>query len=129
MNVVIVGAGSVGMLLTYYFTKHRISPTLVTNRVEQASALHNKGLHLTYVDELSEDVSISAIPFSKLHTVKQIDLLIIAVKSYDVHKVLAGLNVNTVQAILFVQNGMSHTTLFDHIQIDEIGVASIEHGA
>ncbi|MFC0558712.1 2-dehydropantoate 2-reductase [Halalkalibacter alkalisediminis] len=131
MRIVIIGSGSIGMLVTFYLTKkgHRIS--LLTNRQEQARVLNEKGIHLIIHDNERESVKVSADTFKDLQANGSIDLLILAVKSHQVKDVLAKLNqlhIN-IRAILFLQNGMAHTELLSTLEIPEVAVAVVEHGA
>ncbi len=129
MKVVVIGSGSIGMLMAFYLSKKGHPISLLTNRKEQALLIEENGLHMIHQDQQIEVVSVDAHPFSITSEYEQIDLAIIAVKSYQVKEVLTKIEHINVRSILFVQNGMGHTELFSQVTIPELSVAVIEHGA
>ncbi|MDT8859132.1 2-dehydropantoate 2-reductase [Alkalihalobacillus sp. MEB130] len=131
MNVVIIGSGSIGMLMAFYFTKLGCPVSLVTNRVEQADDLNQNGLHLFYSEKTIKKVSILAMNVQQLTQLTDVDLLIVTVKSHQVEHVIKQIDENQLNifSVLFLQNGMSHTELFHQISVPEIAVGVMEHGA
>jgi 2-dehydropantoate 2-reductase len=131
VGIVMIGSGSIGMLVTFYLSKQGHDISLFTNRPEQAEILNEKGLHLIIQGQRKECMRVEARPFSDIERGQTIDLVILAVKSYQVKGVinqLTDLEVK-IKAILFLQNGMSHTELIPVLKIPEIAVAVVEHGA
>ncbi len=126
-----IGSGSIGMLVTFYLLKKGQHISLFTNRQEQAKVLNEKGIHLILQGQEKENVRVSAGAFLDIQSNEPIDLLILAVKSYQVKGVLSDLKELhiDVRAILFLQNGMAHTELIPSLEIPEIAVAVVEHGA
>ncbi|TWI55787.1 2-dehydropantoate 2-reductase [Halalkalibacter nanhaiisediminis] len=129
MRIVIVGSGSIGMLMAFYLSKKGHNITLLTNRDEQAFRLKDKGLHIIHHDQQIEVVTVHAQTLLTYTNEESIDVAIVAVKSYQVEQVLTTLQELNVKSILFTQNGMGHTDLFPKVEKEELSVAVIEHGA
>ncbi|MBP3952137.1 2-dehydropantoate 2-reductase [Bacillus suaedae] len=131
MRVTIVGAGAIGMLLTYYLTKNGFETTLLTNSQRQASELMKQDLQIIKHDQTRDQIKVDARPLRTLVGGETIDLMILAVKSYDIENVLTYISELklSITSILFLQNGMGHIDLVSGLSIQEIGIGIVEHGA
>ncbi|WP_156314693.1 2-dehydropantoate 2-reductase [Halalkalibacter wakoensis] len=136
MKYVIIGSGSIGMLLSSYLAQQTNSLLLATHRNIQANQIEQKGLHLVHTDKITKvqhvrTSSCSALLKNNLTDIETIDVMIIAVKSHQVKQVLEDLKgiEHKVASILFLQNGMGHTEMFHDISIPEVAVGVVEHGA
>lgn len=100
MDVAIIGAGSVGLLLTAYLSeKHSV--TLYTKTAEQAALINQKGVtNLT----MKKTVFPRAVNIDKMMTH---ECIIVAVKSYHIQSLMPTL-ANFSTCFVFIQNGMSH---------------------
>jgi 2-dehydropantoate 2-reductase len=128
VKIVIVGSGSIGLLVTFYISKYHHSLTLITNRKQQADLIKERGVHVTSHNRTSKTF-VSVTTFLDLKWDETIDLLIVAVKSYQVKRIVEKVQCANVKSVLFLQNGMGHTEIFSELTIPEVAVAVIEHGA
>ncbi|MFC0473068.1 2-dehydropantoate 2-reductase [Halalkalibacter kiskunsagensis] len=128
MKIVIVGPGSIGLLVTFYLAHQHHMVSLVTNRQEQTTVINEKGIHLIRHKQIAK-MNVPVTTFSNFNWDETIDLLIVTVKSYQVTNVLKKVDFTNVKSILFLQNGMGHTEIFSKLAIPELAVGVIEHGA
>ncbi|WP_332690010.1 2-dehydropantoate 2-reductase [Halalkalibacter lacteus] len=128
MKIVIVGSGSIGLLVTFYLASHQHAIVLATNRKDQVDVIKEKGVHVVRHNQTAR-MNVSVSTFSDMKWDETIDLLIVAVKSYQVTSVLKKVHSAKVKSILFLQNGMGHTEIFSKLAIPELAVGVIEHGA
>lgn len=128
MDVVIVGAGSVGLLLGSYLSESGLKVTMVVRREEQASALKNNGIRRVNEDG-SESIfrvhATTAFPADNADSV-----WIIAVKYIDLQQLLVGLDgLQVKNPMLFIQNGLDHYGMANATSIPHLAFATVEHGA
>jgi 2-dehydropantoate 2-reductase len=128
MDVVIVGAGSVGLLLGSYLSESGLEVTMVVRREEQANTLNNKGIR-----RVSEDGSESIF---RVHATtafpkdNKSNVWIIAVKYIDLQKLLVQLDrLEIKNPMLFIQNGLDHYSIANATSIPHLAFATVEHGA
>ncbi|NEU29478.1 2-dehydropantoate 2-reductase [bacterium LRH843] len=129
MRVVVIGAGSIGMLTAFYLSKSGHETIVWTRRTEQAAFINEQGLKLVEQNGEIQATTVFAKPISAVTDKEDIDVAIIAVKSHQVEQVLREINHVSLRSVLFVQNGMGHLNLFPMLSIPEISVAVVEHGA
>jgi 2-dehydropantoate 2-reductase len=123
MEIGIIGAGSLGLLYSYYLCKdHTI--TLYTNRKQQADQIKLNGL-LMVKDGIHTRVTINA---DSTRNYKE-ELLIVTVKQYDIAAVIAEINNLSPRTILFLQNGMGHLPYLSGLLKHHIILGIVEHGA
>lgn len=127
MEVVIAGAGAMGLLIGTYLAEAGISVSFFTRREEQAIELRNHGV--TRVQDGS-DGTFQVHAFSNLELAPQHALWILAVKSRDLSDVVNRLE-NSVRPVhlMFVQNGLRHYDLGRATSISSVSIASLTHGA
>lgn len=101
MKFVIVGAGALGSIIAGHLVKAGQDVCLVA-RGKRAADLKNKGIALTDI----VDVSVPCMVVENIREIKAADVLIIAVKTYDMDGVLADVDHLDVACVLSVQNGV-----------------------
>ncbi|MFC5712251.1 2-dehydropantoate 2-reductase [Thalassorhabdus alkalitolerans] len=128
-KVAIVGGGSVGLLLAGYTA--RIAETvLVCRRHSQKEMIERHGIHV----QGQFTAEAEAVTWGeKKKAVEHADLIIIAVKSYDLEKIWKSLpEIKPGAGVLFLQNGMAHTPLLEQSQKQNVYhtfAGIVEHGA
>ena len=128
MAVVIVGAGSVGLLLGSYLLESGIRVTMVVRREEQASILNSQGIRRVNEDGSESVFRVHAI--TDFPTDQTSSVWIIAVKYIDLQKLLLQLNrIQIKNPMLFIQNGLDHFSMANATSIPNLAFATVEHGA
>ncbi|NLY80895.1 MAG: 2-dehydropantoate 2-reductase [Lysinibacillus sp.] len=106
MNVVIVGAGSVGMLLATFLAEV-MEVTVVVKREEQLRNIEQHGLWRKNLDGTVTKVSIRGL--TALDDISENSLIIVAVKYNQLQELYPKLRKLPYETpILFVQNGLAH---------------------
>lgn len=128
MEVVIAGAGSIGLLIGSYLAEAGWSVTFFVRREEQASLLRSQGIRR--VDgqgtEMIFDVNAETDPGMLSATA----LWIVAVKFGGVASILELANERKISnPMMFVQNGIGHVKLVSATVLPHLFLASVEHGA
>ncbi|WP_062197759.1 2-dehydropantoate 2-reductase [Massilibacterium senegalense] len=129
MNIHIIGSGSIGLLLAAYLSEQH-DVTVYTNRMEQKEKLFSESLCL---EKEKQKIFLSNLSFQTFDTYtnrenSQADLVFIAVKQYHLQVMMPTLQ--TIQSpCVFLQNGMGHLALLEHLTCGTIGVGVITHGA
>lgn len=101
MHFVIVGAGALGSIYAAYLARggHRVS---LIARGERAAALAGHGIPVTGQDTFTARCDVVTQP----DTLRDADVVIVAVKTYDTEPALAALRQLNVQCAFSVQNGV-----------------------
>ncbi len=101
MHFVIVGAGALGSIYAAYLARdgHRVS---LIARGERAAALARHGIGVVGTDSFTVGCDIATEP----ETLRQADVVIVAIKTYDTEQALASLRKFKVRSALSVQNGV-----------------------
>ncbi|WP_158233876.1 ketopantoate reductase family protein [Sporosarcina sp. P34] len=124
MRFVVVGAGSIGLLIGSYLAQHQANVIFWVRREEQVKHLRN-GLvrepeNFTY--EVDSTIHIKELPLDALW--------IIAVKYDALHDVLSEISALPIQPdVLFIQNGIGHLSLIEQYPLGHVSFATVEHGA
>lgn len=127
MEVVVAGAGAIGLLIGSYLAESNLSVSFFTRRVSQAEELRAKGV-TRILDGESKTVKVNA--FSELEAAPKEGLWILAVKSKDLSSLAVSIeNTAHPKHLLFVQNGLRHFELGKQSTVSSIGFASLTHGA
>ncbi|WP_263707493.1 2-dehydropantoate 2-reductase [Shouchella tritolerans] len=124
MKIAVIGAGAVGLFLAASFKRPGQDVVLVTKRAEQAALLEDRGISLKGKTEAEKKVSTQVGMGTK-----PFDLIVCAVKSYDVPSAVAmgeSLAYNQTRW-LFVQNGMGHLEEIAHLT-GRVAVGVLEYG-
>ena len=128
MSVVIVGAGSVGLLLGSYLLESGIKVTMVVRREEQASILNSQGIRRLNQDGSESVFRVHAI--TDFPTDQTSSVWIVAVKYIDLQDLLLQLNrIQLKNPMLFIQNGLDHFSMANATSIPNLAFATVEHGA
>jgi 2-dehydropantoate 2-reductase len=101
MNIVVVGAGALGSIYAAYLAKGGHQVSLVA-RGERAKALAKHGIAV--VGEGAFTVRCDIV--TKPETLKEADVVILAIKTYDMAQALASLRGLKAKSALSVQNGV-----------------------
>lgn len=127
VDVVILGAGAVGMLVASYLSKdNRV--TLVTRRQAQADTINQQGLHRINIDHSVERLTLnSSIQFPQLKTET---IVIVAVKYGQLNSIYPLLNaLNENIPLIFLQNGLAHYEEVLTLPQKNIAFGSCQFGA
>ena len=128
MKVAVVGAGAIGLLVTYHVVKSGIDVLLLTRTKAQADLIAEHGIGCIDRSRQRDRVFVRAIATEAAFKLDDVDVVIFTVKSYQLRAALEQLRL-TSQPVLFLQNGMGHVSLFDTLQVPTIAVGVVEHGA
>ena len=101
MHFVIVGAGALGSLYAAYLARAGHQVSLVA-RGERAAALARNGIGIVGEEAFTARCDIVTQP----ETLRQADVVIVAIKTYDTAQALASLRGLEVKSALSVQNGV-----------------------
>ncbi|WP_432354876.1 2-dehydropantoate 2-reductase [Sporosarcina sp. A2] len=127
MQIVIAGAGAMGLLVGSYFAQTGQSIAFYTRREEQAAQLREKGLN-RIVDGRSTVFQVDA--FSRLSLAPCNALWIIAVKSRDLTSIIEQLEAHAEpRHLLFIQNGLRHLEVGRETSVPSVAIGSLTHGA
>ncbi len=122
MEYVVVGGGSVGMLMSCMLRDAGASVKLITHRKEQADLINEQGIKrgsAYYVVEASE----------KLEHINRHAIVMLAVKYDALEEMLPVLNQECpTNPIVFLQNGMLHLEYLKRMPQENIAAGSVEHG-
>jgi 2-dehydropantoate 2-reductase len=101
MNFVIFGAGALGSIYAAYLVRAGHQVSLIA-RGERAAALARHGIGIVGEESFTARCSIVTQP----ETLRQADVLILAIKTYDTAQALVSLRDLNVKAAFSVQNGV-----------------------
>ncbi|MBS4207725.1 2-dehydropantoate 2-reductase [Bacillus sp. FJAT-50079] len=126
MKIGIIGGGALGLLFAGYIGQE-YDVTLFSRRMEQSKQLELHGVHVkTAQESLITPVKARA----NWQTLSEQELIIIAVKQYDLEGILPILRTLPIHIpLLFIQNGMGHLTYLCTLNNQAILVGTVEHGA
>lgn len=125
MTTVIVGGGSLGLLLTDASMSLGERPHLLVRRKEQMKELKQEGL--TVVENGQVRTKRDHFDVS-LDWPKEVSRIIVATKFDAIEQLLGILKQKNVPT-LFIQNGLAHYELVQKAHLHSVTFASIEHGA
>lgn len=126
MKIGIIGGGSIGLLFAGYLSE-KYDVTIYTRTKHQANEINKKGVTINK-QNTSKTYRVQAETSSA--SVIGEDIVFFAVKQYILEDVLVQtLDLDKVQTVCFLQNGMSHINLFDNLINPTILVGVVEHGA
>lgn len=128
MNVVIAGAGSIGLLLGSFLAEAGMAVTFYVRREEQAQLIRDEG-----IERINQDGTTSIYEVEATTDIGQLapDALWVAATKYaGLTSLLAEMQQATIEnPILFVQNGIGHMALVMNTALPHIAFATVEHGA
>ncbi|WP_160720174.1 2-dehydropantoate 2-reductase [Bacillus sp. USDA818B3_A] len=127
MRISIIGAGSIGLLFAAYLSRG-FNVTVYTRSAEQAVEINKNGIVL--LNGTGETVSkVEALPITDWKGEE--DLAIITVKQYQLAPIIERINQldPLPSSLLFLQNGMGHLKQLEQLEVHNLFVGSVEHGA
>nr|WP_309099273.1 2-dehydropantoate 2-reductase [Fredinandcohnia onubensis] len=126
MKIGIIGGGSIGLLFAGYLAEYH-DVTLYTRTERQASEINQNGVTIDN-ENTSNTYRVQAVS-SKASVIGE-DILFIAVKQYRLKDVLSQIkDLEKVQTVCFLQNGMGHLDFMNQLENTNILVGVVEHGA
>ncbi|WP_404449968.1 2-dehydropantoate 2-reductase [Sutcliffiella horikoshii] len=127
MKIGIIGGGAVGLLFASQLSK-QFAVTLYVKREEQLHLLKKQGITVQLTDNSKEIRRVDVLKWRE-HVPLEDDLIIVATKQYGLPAILPVLTMcSENQAILFLQNGMSHIDMLEKISNSSILLGIVEHG-
>lgn len=128
MDVVIAGAGSIGLLLGSFLAEAGMDVTFYVRREEQAKVIRGEG-----IQRINQDGTISIFHAKSTTDITKISrtaLIIVAVKFTGLRDLLLEIkNAGLINPLLFVQNGIGHFEIVKNFRSLEIAFATVEQGA
>ena len=101
MKIVILGAGALGSIIGAHLARAG-EDVIIIARGERAAYLQQHGITLTGLADFTVPVTVTTQP----QTVREADVLVVAVKTYDTDRALEGVRQLTVGSALSIQNGV-----------------------
>lgn len=128
LEIVVLGAGSIGMLMTSFLSEFNDRVTLIVHREEQARNLEQSGLVRKNIDgTLTKSVIKARTDFSNL---SKDSVVIIAVKYGQLHQIYETLHtLDSSIPLLFLQNGLAHFEEAKSLPQQSIAFGSCQFGA
>lgn len=128
MHIVIVGAGSIGLLIGTYLAEAGITVTYLVRREEQADLLREQGIARKTPDGRVDEFPVFAT--AQLDDLPTDVLWIVAAKYASLKEILLSIKkLDQTPPLLFVQNGIGHYSFVKQLGLHQVSFASIEHGA
>ncbi|MCG7334156.1 2-dehydropantoate 2-reductase [Sporosarcina sp. ACRSM] len=127
MNVVVAGAGSIGLLIGSYLAEAGMDVTFYVRREEQAQLIQTEGIRRIQQDGTKKVFCAQAT--TDIHRLP-VAPWIVAVKFSGVEELLMTMQQAEVNPpVLFVQNGIGHLELVERSSLQHVAFATVEHGA
>ena len=101
MKIVILGAGALGSIIGGHLARAGEEVTLIA-RGQRAAYVQQHGITLTGLADFTIPVAVTTQP----QAVRQADVLVVAVKTYDTESALASVTHLKVGSVLSIQNGV-----------------------
>ena len=128
MEVVIAGAGSIGLLIGSYLAESGWKVTFFVRRAEQAKLIQSQGIQR--INQPDSAVVFEVKAETDIQQVSKDVPWIVAVKSAGVASIVDTLIAQQIKnPILFVQNGFSHFNLVSSTALPNVFFSTVEHGA
>lgn len=128
MEIVVIGAGSVGMLIASFLSEYNDRVTLITRTEEQARNLKQNGLLRKNIDGTTTVSRVDAC--TDLSSLSTDALVIVAVKYGHLVQVYETLqNLDPAIPLLFLQNGLAHLEEAKSLPQLSIAFGSCQFGA
>ena len=101
MKIVILGAGALGSIIGAHLARAGEEVTIIA-RGERATYLRQHGITLSGLADFTVPVAVTTEP----RTVREADVLVVAVKTYDTEPALESVSHLEVGSVLSIQNGV-----------------------
>ncbi|WP_053219773.1 2-dehydropantoate 2-reductase [Virgibacillus senegalensis] len=124
MNVGIIGGGAVGLLTAARLTAGEHEVTVYVRRKEQKDRINNNGVFLV------PDKKAFPVKVLLVDEMKKEDIILVAVKQYQLAEILPSLHAFPKVPLIFMQNGMGHLAQLNKMnESHTIFIAVVEFGA
>ncbi|WP_438298606.1 ketopantoate reductase family protein [Sporosarcina sp. FA15] len=128
MEVIIAGAGSIGLLLGSFLSEAGIDVTFYVRREEQAELIRAKGIQRINQDNTTDVLRVHAT--TDIRNLSATALWVVAVKYAGLRDLLSEMQeTHIINPVLFVQNGIGHLELVKSCELPHVAFATVEHGA
>jgi len=128
MEVIIAGAGSIGLLLGSFLSEAGMDVTFYVKREEQAELIRTEGIQRINQENTTDVLHVYAT--ADIRNLPATALWIVAVKYAGLRDLLSEMQeTNTINPVLFVQNGIGHLELVKSCEFPHVAFATVEHGA
>lgn len=125
MKIGIIGGGAIGLLCGSALTKVGLDVTIITRSPSQCALLVENGVTLIK-NSTTEYVNVNVTCIEECSF--SYDLIIVAVKSYQLTSVVDRLKHVYSKRVLFIQNGMSHLQMQKVLPQHDVYYGIVEHG-
>lgn len=123
MKIGIIGGGSIGLLISSYFSEFH-DVTVYVHRKTQKKLIKEKGITRFHHSKKDKNLSVNA----ELYTnIKVEDCYFVCVKQHQMERLFPYLR-KIKQPIIFLQNGMGHLKFIQQLESNSF-VGVVEHGA
>jgi 2-dehydropantoate 2-reductase len=125
MKIVILGAGALGSIIGAHLARAGEEVTIIA-RGERATYLQQHGITLSGLADFTVPVAVTTEP----RTVREADVLVVAVKTYDTESALASVSHLEVGSVLSIQNGVLKDEQLAHVfgRDKPLGAAAVLSG-
>jgi len=128
MEVIIAGAGSIGLLLGSFLSEAGMDVTFYVRREEQAELIRAEGIQRINNNNTTDVLRLHAT--TDIRNLPTTALWVVAVKYAGLRDLLSEMQeTNTINPVLFVQNGIGHLELVKSSDFPHVAFATVEHGA
>lgn len=128
MEVIIAGAGSIGLLLGSFLSEAGMDVTFYVNREEQAELIRAEGIQRINQDDTTNVLRVHAT--TDIRNLSATALWIVAVKYAGLRDLLSEMkDIYIANPVLFVQNGIGHFEMVKKCGFSHVAFATVEHGA
>nr|WP_255485703.1 2-dehydropantoate 2-reductase [Sporosarcina sp. BP05] len=128
VEVIIAGAGSIGLLMGSFLSEAGMDVTFYVKREEQAELIRAKGIQRINQDKTTDVLRVHAT--TDIRNLSGAALWVVAVKYAGLRDLLSEMQeTHIVNPVLFVQNGIGHLELVKNCEFPHVAFATVEHGA
>jgi 2-dehydropantoate 2-reductase len=110
MKIVILGGGALGSIIGGHLARAGEEVTIIA-RGQRAAYMQQHGITLTGLTDFTVPVAVTTQP----QTVREADVLVVAVKTYDTEPALASVRHLKVGSVLSIQNGVLKNEQLAHV--------------
>lgn len=119
MKIVIVGAGAIGMVFGAYFCRAGHQVVFIEKQKNTVDAINEQGIGFMEPEATArqDQVFIPAVAVADSSEIKECDLVLLAVKSFDTYTATASIShlVNFNSPIISLQTGLGHMQIIEKI--------------
>jgi len=128
MEVIIAGAGSIGLLMGSFLSEAGMDVTFYVKREEQAELIRAEGIQRINQDSTTDVLRVHAT--TDIRILSATALWVVAVKYAGLRDLLSEMQeTHITNPVLFIQNGIGHLELVKNSELPHVAFATVEHGA